>query len=264
MMIRYSQQTIDKQDVKSVVNVLKSKYLTKGKITSNFEKKITKFCNSRYSVSCINASSGLILACKSIGLKKKDIVWTSVNSYIATANCAMHCGASLDFVDIELDNYNIDIEKLKLKLKKTNKKYLPKLIIVVHIAGMPVDMKKVYKLSKQYKFKIIEDASHAFGSKYYNERIGNCRYSDLTVFSFHPVKNITTAEGGAVTTNSKAFYNKMKEIRENGMINVKSKKYPNFYNIKSLGYNFRINEINSALGISQIKKTNYFIKQKKK
>ncbi len=262
----YATQSIDKKDIQAVIKTLKSKYLTKGNVTLNFEKKIKDFCKSKYVCATINASASLLMACKSLGISKNDYVWTSNITYIASINCAMHLGAKIKLIDIDTTN-NICIHSLKKELvsaKKKNK--LPKAIITVHLSGLPCDLKKIQKLSKIYKFKIIEDASHAFGSSYNGSKIGSCKFSDLTVFSFHPVKNITTAEGGAVTTNDAQLYKKLLLIRENGhdFSQIDVKKFPTKYDISTLGYNFRINEINSSLGISQIKKSNRFIKLKRK
>ena len=177
-MINYSRQLITKKDIDSVVKVLSSDYLTQGPMTSIFEEKISNFCNSKFAVSVNSATSGLHLACLAIGLKKNDIVWTSAISFVASANCALYCGAKIEFLDISLNNFNIDIDLLEKKLilaKKKNK--LPKVIIVVHFAGLPCDMKRIYKLKKKYKFKIIEDASHALGAKYYNRKVGDCFYN---------------------------------------------------------------------------------------
>ena len=251
----------------NVNKVLLSRELTKGKITREFEKRINSFVKCKYSLAVINASSALILACRALEIKKNDIVWTSAITYVASINAALHCGAKIDLLDINLDDYNICIKKLHQKLIYAEKiKKLPKAIVVVHLAGAPCDLKEIKRLSKIYKFKIIEDASHAFGAKFQNKYIGDCYFSYVCVFSFHPVKIITTAEGGAITTNSKKIYNKMIQLRENGIkrFNVEKKQDPNFYDVVDLGYNFRINEINSALGISQIKKTKNFINIKEK
>ncbi len=262
----YSTQSIDKKDIQAVIKTLKSKYLTKGNVTLNFEKKIKDFCKSKYVCATINASASLLMACKSLGINKNDYVWTSNITYIASINCALHLGAKIKLIDIDTTN-NLCIQSLKKELlsaKKKNK--LPKAIIIVHLSGLPCDLKKIKNLSKIYNFKIIEDASHAFGSSYNGTKIGSCKFSDLTVFSFHPVKNITTAEGGAVTTNDVQLYKKLLLIRENGhdFSQIDIKKFPTKYDISTLGYNFRINEINSSLGISQIKKLNRFIKLKRK
>ena len=262
----YSTQLIDSSDIKNVVSILKSKNLTKGKNTLEFENKIRSYVKCKYSLAVINASSALLLACKALELKKNDFVWTTTITYIASINAALHCGAKIDLIDINLNDYNICLDGLRKKLinAKKNKK-LPKAIVVVHLGGYPCNLKKLKKLSKIYKFKIIEDASHAFGAKYKNNFVGDCNYSDICIFSFHPVKVITTAEGGAITTNNEKIYKKILQIRENGIerSNIKKLRGPNFYDVVDLGYNFRINEINSSLGISQIKKTKDFIKKKK-
>lgn len=263
----YSTQLIDKADLNEVNKILTSRFLTKGRKTLEFENIIKSFVRSKYSLAVINASSALILACRALGVKKNDIVWTSANTYVASINAGLHCGAKIDLLDINLDDYNICTDLLEKKLIKAKKnKKLPKVIIVVHLAGYPLDLKKMKRLSKIYKFKIIEDASHAFGSKYENTRIGDCHFSDVCVFSFHPVKVITTAEGGAITTNNIKIYKKILQLRENGIERdgVKKKLDSNFYDVVDLGYNFRINEINSALGISQIKKTKSYIDKKRK
>lgn len=263
----YSRQLIDKKDINSVVDVMKSDFLTKGSKTIEFENKSKKILSSKYAAGVINASSALILSCKALNLKKNDIVWTSANTYIASINCAIHCGAKIDLVEINEEDYNIDVKKLEKKLKESKKrKILPKILIVVHLAGYPCDLKEIKNLSKRYNFKIIEDASHAFGAKYLNSKIGDCKYSDISVFSFHPVKVVTSAEGGLITTNEKKIFERIISLRENGKkIDKKNRYYKkdkNFYDIVDLGYNFRINEINASLGISQIKKTKEYIKRK--
>ena len=223
----YSTQTIDKLDLNEVKKVLSSKNLTKGKKTLEFERKIKIFVKSKFSVATINASSALILACRALNVGKNDIVWTSANTYIASINSALHCGAKIDLIDINLDDYNICMDSLhkKLILAKRKKK-LPKVIITVHLGGYSSDLEKLKKLSIIYNFKIIEDASHAFGSKYKGKIIGDCYFSDICVFSFHPVKVITTAEGGAITTNNKNIYEKILQLRENGIerLNIKNEK----------------------------------------
>ena len=218
MIIPYSKQSISKEDIRSVVKVLRSDFLTQGPKVSEFEKKISKFVKSKYSVAVNSATSGLHLACLALGLKKGDWLWTSVNSFVASANCGLYCGAKVDLLDIDINDYNISIEFLEKKLvdaKKKNK--LPKIIIPVHFAGRPCKMREILKLSKKYKFKVIEDASHALGAKIYGKKIGACDFSSMTVFSFHPVKNITTAEGGVVTTNNKSLTKKLKILRTHGI-----------------------------------------------
>lgn len=261
--IPYSRQYIDTKDLKYVNQVLKSDFLTKGKQTLIFEKSIQNKLKCKYAVSTINASSALILACKVLNLQKNDYVWTASITYIASINCALHCGAKIGLVDIDQDTNNISIEDLEKRLiLAKKKKKLPKIVIVVHLGGVPCDLLSIHKLSKKYNFKIIEDASHAIGSKYKELPIGNCKYSAMTVFSFHPVKTITSAEGGVITTNNKNIYNKLVLLRENGHKKIDNFNDPNFYDVTELGFNFRINEINACLGISQLKNLTKFIKKK--
>ena len=265
----YSRQNIDNQDIKSVIKVLKSNFLTQGPNVSEFEKNISRKIGSKYSIAVNSATSALHIACMSLNIKKGDIVWTSANSFVASINCAKYLGANVDFIDIENDFYNLSIENLEKKLilaKKKNK--LPKLIIAVHFAGFACDLKKIYKLSKFYKFKIIEDASHAIGAKYFGKYIGNCKYSEITIFSFHPVKIITSGEGGMCLTNKKSLRDKMFLSRSHGITknykNYKNttKDEPWYYEQQSLGYNYRMSDIHAALGISQFKKIDLFIKQR--
>ena len=266
-MIKYSTQNISNEDIKSVTSALKRDLITQGKLNLKFEKKIKNLVKSKYCLTMNSASSALLLACKAIGLKKGDIGWTTTNTFAATANSISLCDAKLDFVDIDEKTFNICVKKLKNKLIKTKKKNLPKVLIVVHHGGNPCDLKGVYDLSKKYKFKIIEDASHAIGSIYYNNQIGNCKYSDITIFSFHAIKIITTCEGGAITTNNTSIFHKIKLMRTNGITRDNKKninKHKWYYEQKTLGYNFRMNEIQAALGLSQIKKIKLFIKKRNK
>jgi UDP-4-amino-4,6-dideoxy-N-acetyl-beta-L-altrosamine transaminase len=266
--IPYSKQFIDKADIKAVTKTLNSDYLTTGPVIKKFEEKLSKYCNSKYAICLNSATSGLFLACKSLGLKKNDIVWSTPITFVSSLNCALHCGCIIDLVDINFDNFNICEKKLekKLLIAKKNKK-LPKVVIAVHLGGVSCNMKKIYMLSRKYKFKIIEDASHALGSEYGKKKVGNCQYSDVAIFSFHPVKTITTGEGGAVTTNNKNIYNKIKMLREHGIErDIKKHKSQNqgqwYYEQHDLGYNFRMSDINAALGISQLSKINTILKKR--
>ena len=268
-MIHYSRQYIDNKDIKNVIKTLKSDYLTTGPKVPSFEKKLSKFIGSKYSVCLNSATSALHIACLALGLKKNDILWTSPNSFVASANCALYCGAKVDFVDIDEQDFNISIDLLKKKLKSASKRNkLPKIIIPVHFGGKSCDMKEIYKLSKKYKFKIIEDASHALGAEYMRQKVGNCRYSDISVFSLHPVKIITTFEGGIATTNKKEIYEKIKILRNHG-INKDFKKNNQqkiraFFKQELLGYNYRMNDVQAAIGISQLNKINFFLKKREK
>ena len=262
-LIPYSRQYINDKDIMNITKILKSDYLTKGSQTIKFENEVKKRIKSKYTLAVINASSALILACRALELKKNQYLWTTAITYVASVNCALHCQAKIDLVDIDYTDNNISIEHLKKKLiiaKK--KKILPKILVIVHLSGFPCKLKDIKKLSKRYNFKIIEDASHAFGSNYFGSPIGSCKYSDISIFSFHPVKVITTAEGGIISTNDKDIYSKIYAMRENGQVIKKKTNYNFLYDIKFLGYNFRINEINSSLGISQLRQANVFIRKK--
>ena len=208
-MIPYSRQSINDDDINEVIKVLKSDLITQGPIVQKFAKTICTYTSSNFSVLTNSATSALHIACLSLGLGKGDILWTSPNSYVASANVGLLCNAEIDFVDIDPFNYNICIHALSDKLKNAEKYgKLPKIVMPVHFAGQSCDMKAIKKLSKKYGFKIIEDASHAIGGSYNGTKIGSCRFSDITVFSFHPVKTITTGEGGYISTNNLKFIKK--------------------------------------------------------
>ncbi len=267
-MFSFSKQSINKKDISSVIKVLNSDYLTQGGQVPKFEKKIIKLVNAKYGVAVNSGSSALHLACLALDLKKNDNVWTVPNTYAATVNCAINCGAIIDFVDIDPRTWNISVEKLELKLRSVPKKKLPKIVIPVHFAGQPTEQKKIWYLSKKYGFKIIEDASHSFGARHFNEPVGSCKWSDITVFSFHPVKIITTAEGGIATTNSKKLAETMQIYRNNGITKnsnlfvFKKKNQPWYYEQQTYGFNFRMNDISAALGLSQLERFRKFIKKR--
>ncbi len=270
MQISYSKQKIDANDIKAVVKVLQSDFLTQGPLVRKFEDSLKKYCNSKYAVSLSSASSALYAACKALDLKENDILWTSPNTFVASANCALLCGAKVDFVDIDPKTYNMCADELEQKLYKASKiNALPKVVMPVHFAGQPCNMKRIYDLSKKYKFRIIEDASHAIGSSYKKHKIGSCKYSDISVFSFHPVKIITTGEGGACLTNNPELANKIFNFRNHGVtrdIKQMNKKNigPWYYEQIDIGYNFRLNDISCALGISQLKKLDKIIIKRQK
>lgn len=268
-MIPYSRQHLFPKDIKEVVKVLKSKYLTQGPQIEKFEKKLSKKTKSKYAVVANSATSALHLACLALGLKKNDYLWTVPITFIASANCGIYCGAKIDLVDINKDTFNIDVKALEQKLQQAKKKNkLPKILIPVHLGGNPCDLEKINSLAKKYKFKVIEDASHAFGSRYKNSIIGDCRYSDAVVFSFHPVKPITSGEGGAVMSNSYKIYKKIKMLREHGIVReknlFKNKKQikPWYFEQQYLGFNYRLSDINAALGSSQVDHLNKFLKKR--
>ena len=196
--------------------------MTPGPKVDEFEKKINKFCHSTYSVACNSATSALHIACLAMGLKKNDIVWTNPISFVASANCALYCGAKIDYVDINLDVFNVDFINFKEKLSATKKNKLPKILILVDYGGFPSDLDKIYKLKKKKNIMVIQDSSHSFGAKYKNTIIGDCKYSDITVFSFHPVKIITTGEGGVATTKNFKLFKKMQMYRSHGITKEKN------------------------------------------
>ena len=267
-MIPYAKPSINHQDRKAVLDVLKTDFLTQGPKVEEFEKAICKQVKAKYCITTNSATSALHLACIALGIKQNDLVYVSAITFVASANCAKLLGAKLELVDINLSDYNISIDNLKEKLaraKKTNK--LPKLLIVTHMAGYPCDMIQINKLAKIYKFKVIEDASHAFGSYYLNHPVGNCQYSNLTVFSFHAIKNITTGEGGCIVTNSPALNTNCLLLRSQGISRnkkfLKEKKLPGFYyEAINLGFNFRLTDIQASLGISQLSRLNEFKHQR--
>ncbi len=269
-MIPYGKQDINKDDIDSLVDVLKSDFLTQGPKIPEFEKKVSELSSSSFSIAVTSATAGLHLACLALGLNKDDYLWTSPISFVASANCARYCGANVDFVDINAETYNIDpilLEKKLIEAKKNN--VLPKIVIPVHLCGHSADMEQIYLLSKKYNFKIIEDASHSIGAKYKEYPVGSCKYSSCTIFSFHPVKIITTGEGGIVTTNNSELAKKIRLFRSHGITRDKSEMLSEshgdwYYQQIYLGFNYRMTDIQAALGISQLKRINEFIDKREK
>ena len=264
-MIPYGKQDINQTDIDAVVDVLQSDFLTQGPQVPLFEKKVSNYCGSEFGVAVNSATSALHVACLALGLGKGDWLWTSPNTFVASANCGLYCGSRIDFVDIDPLTYNLSTEELEKKLiqaKKDNK--LPKIVIPVHFAGQSCDMKKIHSLSKEYGFKIIEDASHAIGGRYLDKPIGGCQYSDITVFSFHPVKIITTAEGGLATTNDKELSERMQLFRSHGVtrdpeLMTKESAGGWYYQQVDLGFNYRMTELQAALGVSQMERLDEFV-----
>ena len=250
-MIPYGHQSVDKKDIEAVIKVLKSDWLTQGPKVLEFEKVLAKYCGAKYAVTVCNGTSALHLAYLAAGLGRRDEIITTPNTFVATTNMLLILGAKPIFCDIRLNTYNIDEAKIeKLITKKT------KAIVPVHFAGQPCEMEKIKRIAKKYKLVVIEDASHALGAKYRGKKIGSCQYSDMAVFSFHPVKSITTGEGGAILTNNKKYYEKLISLRSHGI--HKDKKGKNV--MTELGYNYRITDIQAVLGVSQLKRLDGFIK----
>lgn len=268
MFIPYGKQNINQQDIDAVVSVLQSDFLTQGPQVPLFEKTVADYVGAEYALAVNSATSALHIACLALGLQKGDVLWTSPITFVASANCALYCGADVDFVDIDAQTYNMSVDALQQKLvqaKLENK--LPKIVIPVHLCGQSCDMEKIYALSKEYGFYIIEDASHAIGGKYRSEFIGTCKYSDITVFSFHPVKIVTTAEGGMALTNNAILAQKMELLRSHGVtrntaLMSKESEGPWYYQQVELGFNYRMTELQAALGVSQMHRLTQFVEKR--
>ena len=267
-MIFYGKQSVNKEDIDAVTEVLRSDFLTQGHKVAEFEKGLSDYCDVDYVKTVCNATAALHLAYLSIGLQKGDVVWTVPNTFVATASAALYCGAEVDFVDIDPKTYNMSIKCLEEKLSSSKKEgKLPKLVVPVHFAGQSCEMEDIWKLSQKYGFKVIEDASHALGGKYKGSKIGCCKYSNMTVFSFHPVKMITTGEGGAIATNDAQLDKKVALLRSHGITKSRTELIGNmdgdwYYEQQQLGFNYRLTDIQSALGISQLKRLDDFVKKR--
>jgi UDP-4-amino-4,6-dideoxy-N-acetyl-beta-L-altrosamine transaminase len=265
-MIFYGKQSIAQSDIDAVVEVLKSDFLTQGPAIEKFEKYVAEYCGVKYAVAVTNATSALHIACLAAGLGKGDVLWTSPITFTASANCGRYCDADVDFVDIDPSTYNMSVDELEKKLQKAAVK--PKVVIPVHLAGQSCDMDKIYKLSQEYGFKVIEDASHAIGADYKSAKIGCCKYSDLAVFSFHPVKIVTTGEGGMVLTNDKELHEKVLLYRSHGITRdpkmmTRTADGPWYYQQIELGFNYRMTDIQAALGYSQMQKVDEFVSRRR-
>ena len=263
--IPYGRQSINKDDVQAVIDVLNSDFLTQGPAVPAFEKSVRDYVGAKYAIAVSSATSALHLACLALEVGEGDIVWTSPITFVASANCALYCGATVDFVDIDPRTYNMSAAELSKKLVDAKEKgQLPKVVIPVHLCGQPCEMEKIHALSIEYGFSIIEDASHAIGGRYQNEFIGSCSYSDITVFSFHPVKIITTAEGGMSLTNSEILAGKMALLRSHGITRDPSLMTRDsdggwYYQQIDLGFNYRMTDIQAALGVSQMQRLSEFV-----
>lgn len=267
-MIPYGRQDISEQDIQAVVDVLRSEYLTQGPAVPAFESSVAAYCGARYAVAVSSATSALHIACLALGVGRGDVVWTSPITFVASANCVLYCGAEIDFVDIDARTYNMSAEQLAEKLEFAEKAgKLPKAVIPVHLCGQSCDMSAIHALAQRYGFKIIEDASHAIGGKYRGEPIGNCRYSDITVFSFHPVKIITTGEGGMALTNDAQLAKRMQLLRSHGISREAGEMThapdgPWYYQQIDLGFNYRMTDIQAALGLSQMQRLDLLVAQR--
>lgn len=267
--IPYGRQNITEDDITAVIEVLRSDWLTQGPMIDRFEQAVANYCGAKYAVAVSNATAALHLACLAIGLGPSDRLWTSPNTFVASANCARYCGADVDFVDIDSQNYNLSVAELDRKLvaaKKSGK--LPKVILPVHFAGQSCDMQAIAILAKKYGIQVIEDASHALGGCYQNQKVGSCEFSEMAIFSFHPVKMITTGEGGMIVTNNPNLYERLKQLRSHGITKdadqlLKTSPGSWYYEQQRLGFNYRMTDLQAALGISQLHRLESFVQQRR-
>jgi UDP-4-amino-4,6-dideoxy-N-acetyl-beta-L-altrosamine transaminase len=267
-MIPYGKQDINEQDIDAVVKVLKSDWLTQGPQVPLFEQAVADKCQADHAVAVNSATSALHIANLALGVGQGDIVWTSPITFVATANSALYCGAKIDFVDIDLSSGNMSVTALQEKLQWAKQhNCLPKVVIPVHLAGQSCDMQAIAKLAKEYGFAIIEDASHAVGGQYKGKPVGSCQYSDIAIFSFHPVKIITSAEGGMAITNNVELAKRMQLFRSHGITSQAEKMTepshgPWYYQQIDLGFNYRMTDLQAALGLSQLSRIDEFIEQR--
>ena len=264
-MIPYGRQDISEADIEAVIGVLRSDFLTQGPAVPAFEARVSAHCGASHAIAVNSATSALHLACLALGVGPGDWVWTSPITFVASANCALYCGARVDFVDIDPSTYNLSADKLADKLAQAEVEgRLPKVVIPVHLAGQPCDMAAIRRLADRYGFKIIEDASHAIGGRYGNDAVGSCRHSDMTVFSFHPVKVITTGEGGMVLTNDPGLAKRLRSLRSHGITRdaedmTQIPDGPWYYQQIELGFNYRMTDLQAALGLSQMDRLDAFV-----
>lgn len=266
--IPYGKQDINEDDIQAVVDVLRSDWLTQGPAVPAFEGAVAKYCGVSHALAVNSATSALHLACRALDVGPGDLVWTSPITFVASANCALYCGAEIDFVDIDLNTANISIEALSIKLKQAEREdRLPKVIIPVHMGGLSCDMQAIAELAEQYGFRVVEDASHAVGGRYQDAPVGNCRYSDISIFSFHPVKIMTTAEGGMALTDDEHLARKMDLLRSHGVTRdpalMQGENHGSwYYQQVDLGYNYRMSDIQAALGLSQLQRLDQFVQRR--
>ncbi len=267
-MIPYGKQSISSKDIDAVVSVLKSDWLTQGSVVPEFEQAVAHYCAADYAYAVSHGSAALHLACRALSIGAGDWVWTSPNSFVASANCVLYCGAKIDFVDIDPYTYNLSVKELQKKLLTAEREgKLPKALIAVHFAGQSCDMQAIRSLSEQYGFYIIEDAAHAVGGSYLDSKVGSCAYADIAIFSFHPVKIITTGEGGMLLTNNKKWADKIELLRSHGITRDSSlmlEQTPGdwYYEQIELGYNYRMTDFQAALGLSQLQELDRFIRRR--
>jgi UDP-4-amino-4,6-dideoxy-N-acetyl-beta-L-altrosamine transaminase len=267
--IPYGRQDISQADIDAVVEVLRSDWITQGPAIERFEKSVAEYCGAKYAVAVSNATAGLHIACLAAGLSAGDVLWTSPNTFVASANCGLYCGADVDFVDIDPHTYNLSVEVLEQKLARAELEgKLPKVVVPVHFAGQSCEIERILALSRKYGFTILEDASHAIGARYQDNPVGSCLFSDMAVFSFHPVKIITTGEGGMVVTNREDLYEKLIRLRTHGITRNPELMQGEshglwYYQQLELGFNYRMTDIQAALGASQMQRLDEFVSRRR-
>ncbi|MEG4247513.1 UDP-4-amino-4,6-dideoxy-N-acetyl-beta-L-altrosamine transaminase [Microcoleus sp. Pol10D4] len=267
--IPYGRQDISQADIDAVVEVLRSDWITQGPAIERFEKLVADYCGAKYAVAVSSATAALHIACLAAGLGPGDILWTSPNTFVASANCGLYCGADVDFVDIDPHTYNLSVEVLEQKLTQAEQQgKLPKVVVPVHFAGQSCEMERIFALSRKYGFTILEDASHAIGARYQDNPVGSCLFSDMAVFSFHPVKIITTGEGGMVVTNRADLYEKLIRLRTHGITRNPELMQGEshglwYYQQLELGFNYRMTDIQAALGASQMQRLDEFVSRRR-
>ncbi len=268
-MIPYAKQSISEDDIEAVVDVLRSDWLTQGPAIERFERAVADYCGVEYAVAVNSGTSALHVACVALNLGPGDVLWTSPNTFVASANCARYCGASVDFVDVNPRTYNLSVDALAAKLEVAERNgTLPKVVVPVHFAGQSCEMQAIRELADRYAFRILEDASHAIGGRYLDRPSGSCAYSDVAVFSFHPVKIITTGEGGMALTNDSELAKRMARLRTHGItrdssLMTKESEGAWFYQQIELGSNYRMTDVQAALGISQMTRLDAFIQRRR-
>jgi UDP-4-amino-4,6-dideoxy-N-acetyl-beta-L-altrosamine transaminase len=266
--IPYGRQDVTREDIEAVIAVLRSDYLTQGPVVPQFEKAVSDYCGLDHAIAVNSATSGLHIACLALGLGPGDMLWTTPVTFVASANCALYCGAGVDFVDIDPATFNMCVAALEEKLVRAEREgKLPKIVVPVHLCGQSCDMAEIHRLSETYGFKVIEDASHAIGGRYRGQPVGACEFSDATVFSFHPVKIITTGEGGMVLTKSADLAARMALLRSHGITRdpesmSKAPDGPWYYEQVALGFNYRMTDIQAALGLSQLSRVDAYVAQR--
>jgi UDP-4-amino-4,6-dideoxy-N-acetyl-beta-L-altrosamine transaminase len=264
----YGRQDVLPDDIDAVVSVLRSDWLTQGPAVPRFEAAVADYCGAKHAVATNSATSALHIACLALGLKAGDRLWTSANTFVASANCGLYCGAEVDFVDIDPRTYNMSADALAARLEMAEAEgRLPKIVVPVHFAGQSCDMVRIRALADRYGFRIVEDAAHAVGAKYLGTPVGACRYCDVAVFSFHPVKVITTGEGGVALTNDAELAARMARLRSHGTTHDPSRMHgesdgPWYYQVLELGWNYRMTDIQAALGCSQMQRLDHYVRRR--